>query len=146
MEAEGHHPAHLGHPAKHPSRLALQIPGTVGERASDAISNGMGSWRFIIIQSIIVVIWVILNVAGFVARWDPYPFILLNLLFSVQAAYAAPIIMMSQNRQSAKDRLMAIRDDEQIGLLVHLQTEQMASLQWQVEALRRLLLVAGYDV
>jgi uncharacterized membrane protein len=57
-------------------------------------------WRFIILQSIFVIIWMVIKVIGFVNRWDAYPFILLNLIFSTQAAYAAPIIMMSQNRQS----------------------------------------------
>ena len=70
----------------------------------------MGSWRFIIIQSVIVAIWMILNFVAFISHWDPYPFILLNLLFSTQAAYAAPIIMMSQNRQNERDRKHAEAD------------------------------------
>ncbi len=70
----------------------------------------MGSWTFIIIQTLIVVIWMTLNVIALVQHWDVYPFILLNLLFSTQAAYAAPIIMMSQNRQSQRDRLHADED------------------------------------
>jgi len=70
----------------------------------------MGSWSFIIWQTIIVVIWMVLNVVGFVYHWDVYPFILLNLIFSTQAAYAAPIIMMSQNRQNQRDRIQAEND------------------------------------
>ncbi len=70
----------------------------------------MGSWRFIIVQTILVVVWMGLNVIGFVNHWDVYPFILLNLLFSTQAAYAAPIIMMAQNRQSERDRVQAQAD------------------------------------
>ncbi len=70
----------------------------------------MGSWRFILTQSGILAIWVALNVVGIVAHWDPYPFIFLNLVMSLQAAYAAPIIMMSQNRQGQKDRLAAEHD------------------------------------
>ena len=70
----------------------------------------MGSWAFIIWQSIIVVMWMILNVVGFIQHWDVYPFILLNLIFSTQAAYAAPIIMMSQNRQNQRDREQAQHD------------------------------------
>jgi uncharacterized membrane protein len=81
-----------------------------GDRMADAVANGMGSWRFIIIQSTFVLIWMSLNVAGFIAHWDAYPFILLNLIFSTQAAYAAPIIMMSQNRQSQRDRVQAQED------------------------------------
>ena len=80
------------------------------QRLADGVANGMGSWRFIIIQTIIVLIWMMLNIAGFCYHWDVYPFILLNLVFSTQAAYAAPIIMMAQNRQSERDRIQAKAD------------------------------------
>jgi len=83
---------------------------TFGQRIADGISEGMGSWSFIIIQTIIVLIWMACNLVGFFLHWDPYPFILLNLLFSTQAAYAAPIIMMSQKRQNERDRLQAMDD------------------------------------
>ncbi len=85
---------------------------TAGERLSDKVAKVMGSWKFIVWQSIIVFLWMILNIVAFVSHWDPYPFILLNLLFSTQAAYAAPIIMMSQNRQSERDRHQALEDYE----------------------------------
>jgi len=81
-----------------------------GQRLADSVANGMGSWRFIIIQTLIVAIWMVLNVVAFMQHWDPYPYILLNLLFSTQAAYAAPIIMMAQNRQSERDRAQADAD------------------------------------
>lgn len=81
-----------------------------GQRLADKVANGMGSWSFIIIQSILVILWMGLNVLGFVNHWDVYPFILLNLLFSTQAAYAAPIIMMAQNRQNERDRVQAKAD------------------------------------
>jgi uncharacterized membrane protein len=81
-----------------------------GNRIADSVAKGMGSWNFIIIQTVLVVAWMILNMIGFMYHWDVYPFILLNLLFSTQAAYAAPIIMMSQNRQSERDRLHAEED------------------------------------
>ena len=81
-----------------------------GQRIADNVANGMGSWTFIIIQTMIVAVWMILNVIGIVEHWDPYPFILLNLLFSTQAAYAAPIIMMAQNRQNERDRIQAMED------------------------------------
>jgi len=83
---------------------------TFGERASDAFAAVMGSWTFIIVQSIILGFWVALNVTAWILHWDPYPFILLNLALSLEAAYAAPIIMMSQNRQADKDRLAAEED------------------------------------
>ncbi len=83
---------------------------TFGQRLADSVANGMGSWRFIIIQTLIVAAWMILNVVAFMHHWDVYPYILLNLLFSTQAAYAAPIIMMAQNRQSQRDRAQADSD------------------------------------
>lgn len=85
---------------------------TRGQRIADRFATVMGSWPFIIIQSVILAIWVTLNVIAWIAHWDPYPFILLNLMLSFQAAYAAPIIMMSQNRQTEKDRLEAHHDYE----------------------------------
>nr|WP_315146777.1 DUF1003 domain-containing protein [uncultured Flavobacterium sp.] len=81
-----------------------------GSRLADSVAKGMGSWRFIIIQTVLVILWMGLNIVGFFYHWDVYPFILLNLLFSTQAAYAAPIIMMSQNRQSERDRMQAQAD------------------------------------
>ncbi len=83
---------------------------TFGHRLADGLAQGMGSWKFIIIQTIVVSIWIIVNIIAFLQHWDPYPFILLNLLFSTQAAYAAPIIMMSQNRQNERDRHQAFED------------------------------------
>ncbi len=85
---------------------------TFGDRIADKVATKMGSWSFILIQSSIVFVWMILNIIGIINHWDPYPFILLNLLFSTQAAYAAPIIMMAQNRQSDRDREQANADFE----------------------------------
>lgn len=83
---------------------------TLGQRVADDVAAGMGSWRFIIIQSVLLTFWVILNVTAWIRHWDPYPFILLNLLFSTQAAYAAPLILLSQNRQADTDRIKAEHD------------------------------------
>src|ERR1051326_413079 len=83
---------------------------TMGQKIADGVASVMGSWRFIIVQTVIVGAWIISNIWLLLPPFDPYPLILLNLLFSTQAAYAAPVIMMSQNRQSAKDRLMAESD------------------------------------
>jgi uncharacterized membrane protein len=83
---------------------------SLGERVADRVAATMGSWSFIIIQSLILLVWIILNVTAYVQQWDPYPFILLNLALSFQAAYAAPFIMMSQNRQAAIDRAAAESD------------------------------------
>ncbi len=83
---------------------------TFGERAADKVAAVAGSWTFIIIQSIVLGIWVILNTVAWMRHWDPYPFILMNLVLSLQAAYTAPVIMMSQNRQAERDRLEAHND------------------------------------
>jgi uncharacterized membrane protein len=76
----------------------------LGERIADKVTATIGSWRFLIIQSVLLIVWLMLNIMAFVHHWDPYPFILLNLLLSFQAAYTAPVIMMSQNRQNQIDR------------------------------------------
>jgi uncharacterized membrane protein len=83
---------------------------TFGARVADAVAAIMGSWNFIIIQSVVLAAWIILNVAAWAKQWDPYPFILLNLALSFQAAYAAPFIMISQNRQAERDRHQAEQD------------------------------------
>jgi CRP/FNR family transcriptional regulator, cyclic AMP receptor protein len=85
---------------------------TFGQRVADGVADTIGSWPFIIIQSMILVAWIVLNIVAWINHWDPYPFILLNLMLSFQAAYAGPVIMMSQNRQSAKDRLAAEIDHQ----------------------------------
>jgi uncharacterized membrane protein len=85
---------------------------TLGQRVADKVADTIGSWPFIIIQTLILTVWIILNVTAWIKRWDPYPFILLNLMLSFQAAYSGPVIMMSQNRQAAKDRLAAEIDHQ----------------------------------
>ncbi len=85
---------------------------TVGQRAADWIASKVGSWPFIIVQSTLLVAWGVLNVTAWVQHWDPYPFILMNLVLSLQAAYTAPMIMMSQNRKAERDRVEAHLDYE----------------------------------
>lgn len=97
-----------------------------GNRLADAVANSMGSWRFIIVQTVLVVLWMGLNTMAFIQHWDVYPFILLNLVFSTQAAYAAPIIMMSQNRQNERDRVHA-QADYQTNLEAKLEIEALAT-------------------
>ena len=92
---------------------------TFGQRVADWLAKAVGSWQFIIYQSIMIVIWMAINSylvyqgandSDFFKTWDPYPFILLNLVLSFQAAYTGPVVMMSQNRQNEKDRLAAEND------------------------------------
>ena len=102
--------------------VGTRPPRTLGQRIADQVAATMGSWRFIIIQSSILLMWIGLNVTAYIQHWDPYPFILLNLALSFQAAYAAPFIMMSQNRQQDIDRREA-ENDHQINIKAELDIE-----------------------
>ena len=110
-----------------------------GIRLANSVTGVMGSWKFIIIQTVLVAIWVSLNIIGLVARWDPYPFILLNLMFSVQAAYASPLILMAGNVAAHRDRDLWEHDykvnQEAYAKIesIEIRTQQM------VEAINRLL-------
>ena len=97
-----------GGPAASASFLRLN-PDAVGHFA-EGIARFLGTGRFLAVQTIIVVVWITLNVVAVNLRWDPYPFILLNLAFSTQAAYAAPLILLAQNRQADRDRVQAEED------------------------------------
>jgi len=92
-------------PNRHPVNRALIDEAPLGARLADLVTNFMGSWRFIIVQTVIVAIWLTGNVYLLSKPFDPYPFILLNLAFSTQAAYAAPLILLAGNRSAAHDRL-----------------------------------------
>ncbi|MBO0691345.1 MAG: DUF1003 domain-containing protein [Acidimicrobiaceae bacterium] len=81
-------------------------------RFSETIARFLGTGKFIVAQTVVVVFWIALNTIGLIHHWDPYPFILLNLGFSTQAAYAAPLILLAQNRQDERDRLNVERDRE----------------------------------
>ncbi|GAA0526844.1 hypothetical protein GCM10010172_04250 [Paractinoplanes ferrugineus] len=100
---------------------------TRGERAADAVANVLGSWRFLIIQSVVLGGWLVLNVVAVVRHWDPYPFILLNLMLSFQAAYAAPVLLMSANRQAAVDRSQT-HNDYLVNQRAEAEVEELTSL------------------
>lgn len=102
---------------------SLECGRSFGERAADRFAAIVGSWTFLIIQTALLMAWMALNVIAWRMRWDPYPFILLNLVLSFQAAYAGPIIMMSQNRQA---RVADLRNklDLQINLLAEQESTQ----------------------
>jgi uncharacterized membrane protein len=107
----------------------MNEPLTVGERIADSAARVVGSWRFIIIQTILVALWIAFNVWELgLPHFDLFPFVLLNLLFSVQAAYTGPILLLASNRQATKDRALAWRDDEELGVIFTLQHEQMQIL------------------
>jgi len=108
-------------------RVREEIAGSpdrlsIGQKIADRVAATMGSWSFIIIQSTVLLFWIVLNITAYIEHWDPYPFILLNLALSFQAAYAAPFIMMSQNRQQDIDRKQA-ENDYQINIKAELEIE-----------------------
>jgi uncharacterized membrane protein len=98
------------HHYQHPANQYRHDHRTTGQQLADSVTGVFGSWRFIVIQTAIVILWIGANIIAVTLRWDPYPFILLNLLFSTQAAYAAPLILLSQNRQADTDRVKAEHD------------------------------------
>ena len=105
---------------------------TFGGKLADRVATFMGSWKFIILQSVLVICWMSANLIGYIYHWDEYPFILLNLLFSTQAAYAAPIIMQSQNRQAERDRHHA-EADYQTNLQAKEEIEKLTSSLARIE-------------
>lgn len=108
-----------------PSLRKVPMDGiTLGERVSDRVVAVVGSWTFIITQSVLLAFWIVINITAWIQHWDPYPFILLNLALSFQAAFTAPIIMMSQNRQSCIDRQRA-ENDYNINIKAELEIEQL---------------------
>jgi uncharacterized membrane protein len=99
-----HRRKYAGDPHKHPVNIVHHEQATFGERLADKISTGIGSWPFLIIQTVAVATWMVGNAILFF-NFDPKPFILLNLLFSIQAAYTGPVLLLAGNRQAQKDRL-----------------------------------------
>ena len=110
------------------SREHIYVPPDIGAKISDGVAQTIGSWPFIITQSVILAIWLILNCVGWFFHWDTYPFILLNLMLSFQAAYSAPIIMMSQNRQADKDRSRDNHEAEEVDMLYRINEQQLEIL------------------
>jgi uncharacterized membrane protein len=106
-------------------RFAVNVdPEAVG-RFSESIARFLGTGRYLLWQTIIVIVWVALNLFAVSLRWDPYPFILLNLAFSTQAAYAAPLILLAQNRQENRDRVI-IEEDRRRAEQTKADTEYLA--------------------
>ena len=99
----------LSTPRQGPSLGVHYDPEAFGN-FSEAIARTLGTARFLVIQTVVVIAWILLNVIGWLGKWDPYPFILLNLAFSTQAAYAAPLILLAQNRQADRDRIQQEQD------------------------------------
>lgn len=102
-------------------RLDIEAVGKFSER----IARFLGTGRYLAIQTLVVIVWVLLNIGAFAWQWDPYPFILLNLAFSTQAAYAAPLILLAQNRQENRDRV-ALEEDRRRAEQTKADTEFLA--------------------
>jgi uncharacterized membrane protein len=106
-------------------RISVNVdPEAVG-RFSESIARFLGTGRYLLWQTIIVVVWIALNLGAITWRWDPYPFILLNLVFSTQAAYAAPLILLAQNRQENRDRV-SLEEDRRRAQQTKADTEYLA--------------------
>ena len=99
-------------------------PGAFG-RFSESVARNLGTARFLVVQTFLVIVWITVNVVSITLRWDPYPFILLNLMFSVQAAYAAPLILLAQNRQEDRDR-QALENDRAVAIRTQENAEYLA--------------------
>jgi uncharacterized membrane protein len=100
----------LSAPRGSASRVRARYDADAFGRMSEGIARFLGTGRFLAGQTVLVLVWIVLNTVGLVRHWDPYPFILLNLAFSTQAAYAAPLILLAQNRQDDRDRASIERD------------------------------------
>src|SRR6476619_2571277 len=106
-------------------RFSLNVDVEAVGRLSESFARFLGTGRYLAIQTIFVVIWIALNLVAVKWRWDPYPFILLNLAFSTQAAYAAPLILLAQNRQENRDRV-ALEEDRRRAERTKADTEYLA--------------------
>jgi uncharacterized membrane protein len=120
---------------------------TLGQQLADKLTAFVGSWRFIVTQSVLLLFWIAANIWAWLGAWDPYPFILLNLVLSFQAAYTAPIIMMSQNRQADLDRHNA-ENDYKINVKAELEIEllhQKLDLLREQEMMQLIRLVSALE-
>ena len=106
-------------------RFSLNVDVEAVGRVSESFARFLGTGRYLAIQTIFVVIWIALNLVAVKWRWDPYPFILLNLAFSTQAAYAAPLILLAQNRQDDRDRV-SLEEDRSRAARTKADTEYLA--------------------
>ena len=106
-------------------RFSLTVDAEMVGQFSESIARFLGTGRFLLWQTIVVIVWIALNLFAVSLRWDPYPFILLNLAFSTQAAYAAPLILLAQNRQDDRDRV-SLEEDRSRAARTKADTEYLA--------------------
>jgi uncharacterized membrane protein len=115
----------LDTPATSRRRISLNVDAEAVGQFSESIARFLGTGRYLLWQTILVIVWIVLNLFAVKLRWDPYPFILLNLAFSTQAAYAAPLILLAQNRQENRDRV-ALEEDRRRAEQTKADTEYLA--------------------
>lgn len=142
------HPFSHDHPPVQNVNEVFSKRLTPGQRAADWVAATVGSWSFILLQSGLLAVWAMLNVTAYVRHWDPYPFILMNLVLSLQAAYTAPVIMMSQNRQAMRDRLEAQHDyqiDEKAEMEIRAVLDHLAAQDRALEEMHGLLVARVGD-
>jgi uncharacterized membrane protein len=104
-------------------------PKAIGNRVADSVTTSLGTWKFVLVQTIITLLWLILNTIAWRSRWDPYPFILLNLCYSFQAGYTAPLILMSNRRAAERDHLRDDLEAQEVSLLLSINQRQLDILE-----------------
>ena len=114
--------------SKHPVNKALHDNRTFGQRAADDFTDVLGTWTYIIVQSVIIICWMTANAVALLYQWDKYPFILLNLAFSAQASYAAPLILMASNRTAQRDRMTLEHEAQETEDILKIQDTQIQLL------------------
>ncbi len=127
----------LAQPGRVGPSMGTNYDGDAIGRWSENVARLLGTGRYLVIQTIVVIAWIAINATAVALRWDPYPFILLNLVFSTQAAYAAPLILLAQNRQDTRDRALAERDreaNERILSDTAFLSRELASIRLRLEA------------
>jgi uncharacterized membrane protein len=121
----------------------MEHHGTFGEdafgRIAEHIARLFGTPQYIVGQTVVVIIWITLNAIGIALEWDPYPFILLNLAFSTQAAYAAPLILLAQTRQAERDKVASADAERRHGEMERQAAARVAALRSETDKLEQLL-------
>ena len=124
-EKKAHTPSQRLDTPRDRSRLQLHVDPEAAGRTIEGVARFFGTVRYLAIQTVLVILWILLNVFAVTLRWDPYPFILLNLAFSTQAAYAAPLILLAQNRQENRDKV-SLKEDRTRAAQTKADTEFLA--------------------
>ena len=118
-----------GHPHRQLTQPRVPHPRALGNRVADSVTSSLGTWKFVLAQTLITLLWLALNTIAWSHRWDPYPFILLNLCYSFQAGYTAPLILMSNRRAAERDHLRDDLEAKEVSLLLAINQRQLHILE-----------------